>query len=74
MKTAPCNRLPSLLEDPQGLAPSIKVEVRRYRKPEGWQTRYWAVYVDEELLAVVLYRKGAMAIAEALLRVKKSVV
>ena len=26
------------------------------------QGRYWAVYYDEELLAVVLYKKGAMAI------------
>ena len=32
------------------------IEVRRYR-----HTRHWAVYVDGELLAVVVYRKGAEA-------------
>ena len=45
----------------------MKVEVRRYRKDDGWPTRHWAVYVDGELLAVVLYRKGAEAIADRLL-------
>jgi len=39
------------------------IEVKKYR-----QTRFWAVYVDGELLAVVVYRKGAMAIAERLTR------
>ena len=34
------------------------IEVRKYRN-----TRFWAVYVDGELLAVVVYRKGAMAVA-----------
>ena len=43
-------------------------EVKRYRKPDGYATRYWAVYVDGELLAVVLYRKGAVAIADMILR------
>ena len=37
------------------------IEIRRYRR-----TRYWAVYVDGELLAVVVYRKGAEAIAAKL--------
>ena len=40
------------------------VEVKRYRKPDGYPTRYWGIYVDGELLAVVLYRKGAQAIAD----------
>ncbi len=40
------------------------IEVKRYRKPDGYPSRYWAVYVDGELLAVVVYRKGAMAIAD----------
>ena len=40
------------------------IEVKRYRKPDGYPSRYWGVYVDGELLAVVLYRKGAMAIAD----------
>ena len=34
------------------------IEIRRYR-----HTRHWAVYVDGELLAVVVYRKGAEAVA-----------
>ena len=37
------------------------IEIRRYR-----HTRHWAVYVDGELLAVVVYRKGAEAIADKL--------
>lgn len=37
------------------------IEVKKYR-----HTRFWAVYVDGELLAVVVYRKGALAIAERL--------
>jgi hypothetical protein len=43
------------------------IEIRKYRKPDGYATRHWAVYVDGELLAVVLYRKGAMAIADLIL-------
>ena len=44
----------------------MKVEVSRYRKPDGWPTRHWAVFVNGELLAVTLYRKGALAVAAAL--------
>ena len=44
----------------------MKVEVTRYRKPDGYATRYWAVMVDGELLAVTVYRKGAVAVARAL--------
>ena len=40
------------------------IEVMKYR-----QTRFWAVYVDGELLAVVVYRKGAQAIADHLAQV-----
>lgn len=43
------------------------IEVKRYRKPDGYPSRYWGVYVDGELLAVVLYRKGALAIAAMLM-------
>jgi hypothetical protein len=42
------------------------IEVKPYLKSDGYRTRYWAVYVDGELLAVVLYRKGAQAIADML--------
>ena len=44
----------------------MKVEVTRYRKSDGWPTRYWAVIVDGDLLAVTLYRKGAEAVARAI--------
>lgn len=44
----------------------MKVEVARYRKPDGFPTRYWSVLVNGELLAVTLYRKGALAVAAAL--------
>ena len=41
------------------------IEVRKYR-----HTRFWAVYVDGELLAVVVYRKGARAIADMLIETR----
>jgi len=44
----------------------MKVEVEKYRKPDGYATRYWSVVVDGELLAVTLYRKGAEAVARAI--------
>lgn len=44
----------------------MKVEVAKYRKPDGFLTRYWSVSVDGELLAVTLYRKGAEAVARAI--------
>ena len=44
----------------------MKVEVARYRKPDGYATRYWSVIVDGELLAVTVYRRGAQAVANAI--------
>lgn len=44
----------------------MKVEVEKYRKPDGYATRYWSVLVNGELLAVTLYRKGAEAVARAI--------
>ena len=44
----------------------MKVEVTRYLKSDGYPSRYWAVMIDGELLAVTVYRKGAEAVAEAL--------
>ena len=44
----------------------VMIEVKPYLKADGYRTRYWAVYVDGELLAVVVYRKGAQAIADML--------
>jgi hypothetical protein len=34
------------------------IEIRKHRKPDGYAIRYWGIYADGELLAVVLYRKG----------------
>jgi hypothetical protein len=34
----------------------------------GYATRYWAIHVDVELLAVTVYRKGVQAIADMLMR------
>lgn len=44
----------------------MKIEVAKYRKPDGYATRYWSVLVNGELLAVTLYRKGAEAVARAI--------
>jgi hypothetical protein len=33
------------------------IKVTRYKK-----TRYWAIWLDDELLAVTVYKKGAIAI------------
>lgn len=44
----------------------MKIEVTRYRKPDGFVTRYWAVMLNGELLVVTLYRKGAEAVARAI--------
>jgi hypothetical protein len=44
----------------------MKVAVEKYRKPDGYATRYWSVTVNGELLAVTLYRKGAEAVARAI--------
>ena len=43
------------------------VTIARYRKPDGYETRFWTVYLDGELLAVVVYRKGARAVADLIL-------
>lgn len=44
-----------------GLSGSYHVRVEKYR-----QTRYWAVWLDEVLLAVTVYKKGAVAIQQFL--------
>ena len=41
------------------------IEIRKYR-----HTRFWAVYVDGGLLAVVVYRKGAEAIADMIRKIR----
>ena len=37
------------------------VRITKYK-----DSRFWAVWLEEELLAVVCYKKGALAIKEAL--------
>jgi len=44
----------------------MTVEVARYRKGDGYVTRYWSVRVNGELLVVTVYRKGAEAVARAI--------
>lgn len=40
-----------------------EIRITKYR-----HTRFYAVWVNEELLAVVCYKKGALAIKELLLK------
>jgi hypothetical protein len=42
-----------------------RVEITRYGN------RNWAVWLDGELLAVTVYKKGATAVAHALIRLTK---
>jgi hypothetical protein len=49
----------------------MKIEVEKYRKRDGYETRYWSVTVDGELLAVTVYRRGAQAVANALTTLNK---
>ncbi len=41
----------------------MTIEIRRYR-----ESRFWGVFLDGELLAVTVYRKGATAVADAIRR------
>ena len=50
----------------------VMIEVKRYRKPDGCATRFWAIYVDGDLLAVTVYRKGAQAIADHIKKMRFS--
>lgn len=40
---------------------SYQIEITRYR-----HTRFWAIWLDGELLAVTVYKKGATAISQIL--------
>lgn len=40
-----------------------RIAIKKYKN-----TRYWSIWIDDELLAVVCYRKGALAIKQALLK------
>jgi len=39
----------------------MTIEIRRYK-----MTRFWAVYISNELLAVVVYKRGAQSIVNAI--------
>ena len=43
----------------------MNIKITRYRR-----SRHWAVYVDGHLLAVTVYRKGAEAVADMILRLR----
>ena len=45
---------------------SPDIIVTRYFAKGGYATRFWAIYLNGELLAVTVYRKGAIAIAQKL--------
>jgi len=47
-------------------APALTIT--RYHARCGRRTRHWAVWLDHELLAVTVYRKGAEAIVRELER------
>ncbi len=44
----------------------MNATVTRYTARGGYATRFWAVFVNGELLAVTVYRKGALAVAKAI--------
>ena len=48
---------------PIRIRPDLDIEVTKYNN-----TRFFAVYVGGSLLAVTVYKKGAVAIRNALLR------
>ena len=43
--------------------PDLEIEISKYR-----HSRFFAIYLNGELLAVTVYKKGALAIRAALLR------
>jgi hypothetical protein len=42
------------------------IQITKYPQAQGKAARFWAVIVAGELLAVVVYKKGALAIADKL--------
>jgi hypothetical protein len=40
---------------------ALDILVTRYFANGGYATRFWAIYLNGELLAVTVYRKGAIA-------------
>ena len=48
-------------------SPVPAITVSRYRKADGFTTRNFAIHFDGTLLAVTVYRKGAVAVKEKLM-------
>ncbi|MCH2075204.1 MAG: hypothetical protein MK130_10225 [Puniceicoccaceae bacterium] len=65
------NRLPyRLVHSGQSAEPSLKEQPQQAEVSiERWKgSRHWAVFVDGKLLALAVYKKGALAIRERILR------
>jgi hypothetical protein len=54
-------RTPQRRSLPRGVRHPMKIEIARYGN------RFWAIYRNGELLAVTVYKKGAIAIRDALI-------
>jgi len=52
-------------------APETKNNAYEIKIGRWKNTRFWAVWLDRKLLAVVLYKKGALAIKEAFLSLQR---
>ena len=53
-----------LIEQPASIvseSPARRVVVGKYK-----ESRFWGIWIDDELLAVTVYRKGALAILDYL--------
>jgi len=48
---------------------SDRLRIERYPR-----SRFWAVYLDDELLTLTVYKKGALALCEAFTIEQKSVI
>lgn len=62
-KNLPRSSDPSATDRRIQARPDLDIEVARYK-----DSRFFAVYLKGELLAVTVYKKGALAIRMALLR------
>jgi hypothetical protein len=55
-----------MIKTPDIKADRIEIKIDRWKR-----TRYWSVWLNQELLAVVLYKKGALAIKKAILTLQQ---
>ena len=49
------------MPSPHAVHLSKRLRIERYR-----HSRYWAIYLDDRLLAVTVYKKGALSVCETL--------